>query len=110
MRMLKYDDCAHCLNGSSQISESSYNESLKDFFRIIVNVHVPQYLNRCPTDAEKQRSVELMKRRGSPGYFVLRDCNHFVRKNCPQILAGNFKGKNGKTIVMEAICDTHLYV
>ena len=58
------------------MSETSCNDSLKDFCRIIVDVHGPEYINRCPTDAEKQRSVDLMERRGFPGCVASWDCKH----------------------------------
>ena len=89
--------------------EPSCNQTLKDFCRIIVEVHGAEYLNRRPTDAEKQQYLHIMKFRGFPGCFDSWDCRHYLWKNCPQRLASQLKDKRGKRIIMEVICD-HLYV
>ena len=52
-----------------------------------------------------------MKKRGFPGCFGSWDCKHFLWRNCPTRLAGQYKGKeNGNTVIMEAICDPNLYI
>jgi hypothetical protein len=70
----------------------------------------PLYLNRCHTEAEKERAIELMKKGSFPGCFSSWDCNW---KNCPVRLAGQHRGyKQGgaKTLVLEAICDAELWM
>ena len=52
-----------------------------------------------------------MKKRGFPGCFGSWDCKHFLWRNFPTRLAGQYKGKeNGNTVIMEAICDPNLYI
>ena len=111
LRMIKYGDCADRLDEHLQMSETVCNEAIKAFCRVVVSEFRGEYLNRSPTPAEKQRSIELMKMRGFPGCFGSWDCKHFLWRNCPTRLAGQYKGKEGgNTIIMEAICDPHLYI
>ena len=95
-----------------QISETVSNEAFKVFCRLIVEKFGQQYLNSCPTVAEKQRTVDLFARRWFPGCFGSWDCKHFTWKNCPVRLAGQHKGhsKGGeKSLIREAVCDSEIY-
>ena len=111
LRMLKYGDSADHFDEHLQLSETESTTTLKHFCSLVVSEFGDQYLNRPPTFEEKNRSINLMKRRGFPGCFASWDCKHYFWKNCPVRLAGSHKGKEkGKTLVMEAICDPELYL
>ena len=111
MRMLVYGDCADQLDEHLQISESVANENLRAFCKAVVDMFKDEYLNQCPTAADKARVLALNKKRGFPGLFASWDCKHYFWKNCPMDLAGQYKGKEKrKTVVMEAICDPEMYV
>jgi Plant transposon protein len=95
-----------------QMSETSLNDSMKAFTRLIIEKFGDEYLNRCPSDAEKRRCVAGMSRRLFNGAFGAWDCKHFVWKNCPMILQGQYKGHaegGKKTIILEAIADNDCY-
>jgi hypothetical protein len=111
MRMLKYGDNADRLDEHLQISESEAARSLPLFCRLVVDKFKDQYLNQCPSDEDKERSVELMRRRGFPGCFGSWDCKHYLWRNCPKEMSGQYKGKDSApTLIMEAICDAHMYI
>ena len=111
MRMLTYGDCGDQLDEHLQMSESEVTRSLVHFCRLVVKLFKSQYLNQCPSDEDKEREVDLMRRRGFPGCFGSWDCKHYLWKNCPKEVSGQHKGKEGSpTLVMEAICDAHLYI
>jgi len=111
-RMLVYGDSADHYDEHLQISETEMSSNLKSFCQVVIANLGERYLNRCPTAEEKSRSTQLMSSRGFPGCFASWDCKHYDWQNCPVRLAGQYKGKAGgkKTIVMEAICDPHLYL
>ena len=111
LRVLTYGNCADGYDETFQIAESTLIESVKSFANIIVDKFGAQYLNRPPTEAELQRILTINSNRGFPGLVACWDCKHFVWKNCPIYLAGQFSGK-GKipTIVLEAICDPDLFI
>ena len=93
------------------MSQILCNESMKAFYKVVVNKFRNEYLNRIPTHAEKQRSLDLIKKRGFPGFFGSWDCKHFLWQNCPTRLAGKYKGKeSGNTVIMDKICDPNLYI
>ena len=85
------------------------NESLKHFCRLIFTKFL-EYLNTCPTGEEKEQALGIMVERGFPGCFGSWDCKHYFWSNCPVAMAGQCKGKGGKTLVMEAMVDPHLYI
>ena len=90
---LVYGDASDQEDESLQISESQVNTAFKDFCSLIVQKFGMEYLNRSPTDEEKQRCLDKMSRRGFPGYFASWDCKHFQWANCPMKLAGQHLGK-----------------
>jgi hypothetical protein len=96
-----------------QVSETSLNDSVKVFTRLIVEKFGGQYLNRCPSEAEKRRALAKMAGRNLPGAFGGWDCKHFVWKNCPVFLQGQHKGHaegGKKTLILEAIADCDSYI
>ena len=67
LRMIKYGDCADRLDEYLHMSQTLCNESMKAFYKVVFNEFRNEYLNRSPTPGEKQRSLDLMKKRGSLG-------------------------------------------
>ena len=61
-KMLTYGDCADRLDDQLQISESAAHETLHAFCKLVVQGFKDQYYNQCPTDDDKKRSLELMKK------------------------------------------------
>ena len=109
--MLLYGDCSDCSDEYLQMSETVASKIFKEFCRLIVDKFGAEYLNRCPTDAEKEEVLSLMKCRGFPSCFALWDCKHFNWEKCPIQLAGQHKGgKVGKALILEAISDPFLYI
>jgi hypothetical protein len=83
LRKICYGDADDREDEYLQISESSVNESVKDFARLMVEKFGEEYLNRCPTEAETKRAIAMMAKRNFDGAFGAWDCKHFVWKNCP---------------------------
>jgi hypothetical protein len=94
-----------------QMGETTISLAFKEFCKGVIAKFGDQYLNRCPTAAEKARVLSLMQQRGFPGAFASWDCKHFPWQNCPKALHGQYKGKDkAKTMILEAICDPNLYI
>ena len=108
-RMLAYGTTADEQDEKWQVSETVANNTLKDFTRMVVEKLGDEYLNRSPTDEEKEEILQLNRLRGFPGMFGSWDCKHFTWEKCPLCLAGQHKGKGkDKTLVLEAISDPYL--
>jgi Plant transposon protein len=96
-----------------QLSKTSLNKSMKVFTRLMVDKFGDEFLNRAPTPEEKNRCARMMQQRYFPGCFGAWDCKHFVWKNCPTGLHGQYKGHaegGKKTIILEAIADNNCYI
>ena len=110
-RYLAYGDALDREDENLQIGESTLNPIVKRFTRMMVAEFGGQYLNRCPTDAERQSISRVMATKGFPGCLASWDCKHFNWKNCPLRLAGQYSGKEGKnTLILEAISDHRRYI
>lgn len=113
LRKICYGDADDREDEYLQISETVVNESVKAFTRLIVEKFGSEYLNRCPSEAEKKRALAMMSKRHFPGAFGAWDCKHFVWKNCPVYLQGQHKGHaegGKKTLILEAIADCDGYI
>jgi hypothetical protein len=111
IRRLAYGDSADREDENLEMAESTINKSFKEFAELMKSEFGSQYLNRCPSATEIDRSTEINAGRGFPGMFASWDCKHFSWKNCPVALAGQHKGKGTeKTLVLEAIADPDLYI
>ena len=111
LRMLVYGSPADRMDETFQMGETTISLSFKDFCKEVILKFGDEFLNRCPTAAEKARVLSLMKRRGFPGAFASWDCKHFPWDNCPKALHGQYKGKEkSKSLILEAICDPNLYI
>jgi Plant transposon protein len=111
LRVLSYGNCVDAYDESFQIAESTLIDSVKTFALTIIEKFGAAYLNRPPTEEELERILVINNNRGFPGLVASWDCKHFVWKNCPVYLAGQYTGK-GKvpTVVLEAICDPNLFI
>lgn len=109
MNMLVYENYDDRFDEHLQILESSMNKSLKHFCRLIV-AKFPEYLNICPKGEEKEQALVIMAETGFPGCFGSWDCQLYFWSNCLVDMAGQCKEKGGKTLVMEAMMDPHLYI
>ena len=83
---------------------------LKSFYKYVVELLGVEYLKRIPSEEERFEIMELNKKRGFPGMFASWDCKHFKWQKCPTRLSGQHKGKDGKTLVLEAISDGFLFI
>ena len=74
--------------GNLRLSETSVNQSTKDFCRLMKQEFGEQYLNWRPSQEELRRCLAINAVREHPGLFSSWDCKHFDWKNCPVALAG----------------------
>jgi hypothetical protein len=113
LRKVCYGDADDREDEYLQLSETSMNESMKAFTRIVVEKFGDEYLNRCPSQAETKRALDMMAKRHFRGAFGAWDCKHFVWKNCPVYLQGQHKGHaegGKKTLILEAVADCDGYI
>jgi hypothetical protein len=112
MRHLAYGDSFDGTDEYLRLSESSMSDSIKAFTYLIKLNFGDEYLNRCPTQLEREKMLQLNSKRGFPGMFASWDCSHFKWEKCPIRLHGQFKYRNGnqKTINLEALVDYHLRI
>jgi len=76
----------------------------------VVDKYQPVYL-RKPTLSDLQRVLSDYENAGFRGCMGCVDCSHWVWKNCPMSLYGQYQGKSmKKPIVMETAADTDLYL
>ena len=92
-RRLVYGDSYDREDKNLQILSTEVWRIFKIFCRLIVEEFGEQYINRCPTEAEKERCTSMMCSRGFPGCFASWDCKHFRWATCPTRLAGQHLGE-----------------
>lgn len=111
LRFLSYG-CAYDADDEYvRISESTMLDSVRVFLRIIKQQFGDSFLNRNPTEEEKNYVLSINKKRGFPGMFASWDCTHFDWDKCPTEWAGAYKSRKGtKTIILEAVVDHNLYI
>jgi Plant transposon protein len=70
------------------------------------------YLNRSPSEEEKEKILYYHKKRGFPGMFAIWDCSHFKWDKCPIYLHGAYKSRyaNKKSVELEAVVDFYLWI
>ncbi|KAK3222735.1 hypothetical protein Dsin_009760 [Dipteronia sinensis] len=84
-RMLAYGCPADATNEYIKIGDSTTIESLKRFYRAVVEEFGGEYL-RSPNATDVVRLLGIGKDRGFPGMLDSLDCMHWKWKNCPTIL------------------------
>ncbi|XP_018479657.2 uncharacterized protein LOC108850663 [Raphanus sativus] len=109
-RMLAYGLPADATDEYIKIGESTAIESMKRFWRAVVEIFSKEYL-RSPTPADVSRLLYIGEKRGFPGMLGSLDCMHWKWKNCPTAWAGQYSGRSGSpTIILEAVADYDLWI
>ena len=109
-RMLAYGVPADATDEYVKIGESTAIQSLKRFFRAIVELFAEQYL-RTPTANDIARLLYIGEHRGFPGMLGSLDCMHWKWKNCPTSWAGQYRGRHeSSTIILETVADYDLWI
>lgn len=110
LRMLCYGDPADRLDEHLQISETSALKSLDHFIDAVIACFEDEYL-RQPTADDIARHAKANEKRGFPGMFGSLDCTHWVWKNCPYGLKGQYQDRSGKcSMIMEAVATEDLWI
>jgi len=93
-----------------RLSESTVCETVHRFARFVVEKYQPVY-HRKPTLSDLQRVLSEYEKAGFPGCMGCVDYSHWVWKNCPMSLHGQYQGKSMKrSIGMETVADKDLYL
>ena len=93
-----------------KIGESTTIESMKRFYRAVVEVFGERYL-RSPNTNDVARLLQIGEKRGFPGMLGSLDCMHRTWKNCPTAWAGQYNGRIGSpTIILEAVAHYDLWI
>jgi len=110
LKCLAYGVPPHTFQDYFQMSETLARECCINFDQTIKSLYEGEFL-RLPTAEDLRALLKLHKHQhGSNGLVGSLDCCHTIWKNCPKAWQGSFQGKEQKpTIVLEAICDYHLY-
>ncbi|KAK3205450.1 hypothetical protein Dsin_019496 [Dipteronia sinensis] len=109
-RMLAYGCPADATDEYIKIRESTTIESLKRFYRAVVEEFTGEYL-RSPNATDVARLFRIGKDRGFLGMLGSLDCMHWKWKNCPTAWAGQYVGRSGSpTIILEAVADYDLWI
>ncbi|CAM6116693.1 unnamed protein product [Calypogeia fissa] len=110
LRMFCYGIAVDGVDEYVRISESTATAAFKQFANGVVELFGDEYL-RHPTKEDVVRHMEINTRRGWPGMFGSLDCSHWVWRNCPVALQGQFRDKDGEnSIVLEAIATQNLWI
>ena len=96
-----------------RMGEETLRQSVKEFTRLVVRHFGEEYLNRSPSNEEKNKILKANAERGFPGCFGSWDCKHFVWHRCPTRWAGQHAGHSEggkKTLILEALADVNRYI
>ena len=110
LKTLAYGVPPHTFCDYFQMSYSLARSCLVAFEDAIVCLYQKEFL-RLPDMADIQAIVALHRAKHHVnGMFGSLDCMHVFWKNCPVAWQGQYKGKEKKpSVVLEAICDHHLW-
>ncbi|XP_042472493.1 uncharacterized protein LOC122055180 [Zingiber officinale] len=109
-QILAYGVPADATDEYIKIGESTAIESVKRFYRAVVEVFGGQYL-RSPNAHDVARLLHIGELRGFPSMLGSLDCMHWRWQNCPTAWARQYSGRSGKlTIILEAIADYDLWI
>jgi hypothetical protein len=92
LRHLHYGDAYDREDENLRIGEETLRQSVKEFVLLVKKFFGKEYLNRCPSEQEKEKILEVNAARGFSGCFASWDCKHFVWHRCPMYLAGQHAG------------------
>ena len=109
-RMLAYGLPTNATDEYVKIGQSTAIESMKRFYRAIVEIFVERYL-RTPNANDVARLLYIGQQRGFPGMLGSLNCMHWKWKNCPTAWVGQYTGRSGSpTIILEAVADYDLWI
>ncbi|XP_055601171.1 uncharacterized protein LOC129750015 [Uranotaenia lowii] len=101
---------ANSLDENIRIGESTALVILKKFCTAVIDVYAAEYL-RTPTHQDRDRLMKENANRGFTGMLGSIDCVHWLWKNCPVALKGQYQGEAGNpTIVLEAVASRDGYI
>lgn len=110
LRMMSLGVAADAVYKYVRMSDSAMLESLEKFSCAVIVEFGDEYL-RSPSTSDMERILRINAARGFPDMAGSIDCRHYVWKNCPTRLAGQFQGKGKKpTIVLEGIADAEGWI
>ena len=110
LRHLACGDSCDREDENLRLALSTLHPIMKEFNKILMRKLGRQYLNRCPTRAERDAISAKMAKKGFPGCVASWDCKHFTWHNCPLRWSGSHDGHgDGKTLTLEAIADHRKY-
>ena len=109
-RIIAYNRAADSLDENMEVGESTALRFLKHFCAEVVMKFGSEYLRRLGT-AEIIELLEENAGRGWPGLIGSLDWMHWKWLTCPVARTRTYKGKaDGRTLVLEAVCDKRLGV
>ncbi|KAG7356449.1 plant transposon protein [Nitzschia inconspicua] len=111
LKTLAYGVPPHTFIDFFQMSKEMARDCCRAFDRAIQTLYMEEYL-RVPTVEDLKGINKLHQHRyGVAGMIGSLDCSHTYWKNCPKAWQGSYIEKEKKaTIVMEAVCDYHLWI
>ena len=110
LRVLAFGVLNDSVDEYVRLYESTVCEAVHRFARSVVEKYQPVYL-RKPTLSDLQRVLSEYEKAGFPGCMGCVDYSHWVWKNCPMSLHGQYQGKSLKrSIVMETVAEKDLYL
>jgi hypothetical protein len=112
-RKLAYGDSCDREDENLRLSQESLRMSISFFVKAVKKHFGGVYLNRCPSEEEKDKILAFNATRGFSGCFGSWDCKHFVWHRCPTIWAGQYKGHaegGKKTLILEGVADYKRYI
>jgi len=112
MKTFAFGVPAHAFIDYFQMSKQLAIKCVEEYSNVVSDLYKDEYL-RSPTSSDLQKINNLhSKVHGVEGMLGSLDCMHSRWKNCPKAWQGAFSsGKNstGPTVVLEALCDYHLW-
>ena len=110
LKVLAYGVAPHTFRDYFQMSITLARNCCKNFNETMISLYQSEYL-RLPTAKDLKAIVGLHKAQHKvDGMMGSLDCTHTWWKNCPTAWQGSFSGGKGKpSIVLEAVCDYHLF-
>ncbi|KAK2639895.1 hypothetical protein Ddye_027690 [Dipteronia dyeriana] len=93
-----------------KLGESTTIESLKRFYRAVMDEFAGKYL-RSPNDTDVARLLCIGKDPGFLGMLGSLDCMHWKWKKFPTAWAGQYAGCSGSpTIIIDVVVDCDLWI
>ena len=110
-RRLAYGTSSDLADEQFEVSESVISRDLPIMCRI-VKEKLGSYINSMPNEEVMAQVQGVNAGRGFPGLLASWDCKHFPWEICPVAQQGQYKSgaKPSPSLILEAICDPHLYI